>query len=96
MHNDFRSHTGYVISLGKGSPYSKLSKQKINTKSSTEADLVGIDDMIPMILWTIYFIDSQGYQIIDNIVNQDNQSTILLSSNIKDSSGKMTKHVNII
>ena len=95
MHNDFLSHTGATLSLGKGYPYSKSSKQKLNTKSYTEADLVGLGDMMTMIICTIYFMEDQRYHISDNIVNQDNQSTMLLSRNGKASSGKRTKHINI-
>ena len=40
-------------------------------------------------------MEAQGYHITDNIVNQDNQSNMLLSRNRKDSSGKRTKHINI-
>jgi hypothetical protein len=29
--------------------------QKLNTKSSTEVELVGVDDVMPLILWTRYF-----------------------------------------
>ena len=31
-------------------------KQKMNTKNSTEAELLGADDIIPEILWTKYFM----------------------------------------
>jgi hypothetical protein len=52
VHRDMRSHTGETFSLGKGSPYSTLTRQKLNTKSSTEAELVAVDDVMPLILWT--------------------------------------------
>lgn len=39
-HSDYKSHTGSVITIGCGPIYSKSSGQKINTKSSTEAELV--------------------------------------------------------
>ena len=95
MHNDFRSHTGATLSLGKGSPYPKYYKKKMNTKSSTEANLVGIYNMMPMIPWTRYFMEDQGYHKTDNILNQYNQSNMLLSRNGKASSCKSTKHINI-
>eukprot|EP00979_Chaetoceros_neogracilis_P001348 scaffold233_cov198-Chaetoceros_neogracile.AAC.12 len=42
-----RSHTGgAVLSFGRGAIMNKSSKQKINTKSSTESDLVGASDYI--------------------------------------------------
>ena len=95
MHIYYWSHTGDTSSLVKGYPYSKLSKQNMNTKSSTKAELVGIDDMMPMIQWVRYFMGYQGYHITDNIVYQDNQSTMLLSRNGKYSSRKRTKHISI-
>jgi hypothetical protein len=44
VHPDMRSHTGGVISFGNGGLICKSSKQKLNTKSSTEAELVGASD----------------------------------------------------
>ena len=52
MHPDMRSHIGIVMSLGKGTAYSTSCKQKLNTKSSTEAKLFAIDDTMGQILWT--------------------------------------------
>jgi len=87
-----RSHTGATMILGKGSPYSISSKQKINTVSSTEAELVGISDAMKLIIWTRLFIESQGYSVTDNVLYQD---TILLANNGKRSSTRNTKHINI-
>ena len=36
VHKDMKSHTGGVLTLGKGTVYSRITKQKINLKSSTE------------------------------------------------------------
>ncbi len=44
VHLDYRSHTGAVLSVGKGGLTSISKKQKLNTKSSTEAEVVGVDD----------------------------------------------------
>jgi hypothetical protein len=43
-----RSHTGAVVSLGKGAVYGLSSKQKIRTKSPCESELVGVDDACPV------------------------------------------------
>ena len=67
--------------------------QKLNTISSTEAELVGVDDDLPQILWEKYFIKVQGYTVEHNILLQDNKSTILLETNGKFSSSKKTKHI---
>jgi hypothetical protein len=39
------------------------SKQKMNTHSSTKAELVGVNDMIAKVLWTLYFLKAQGYNV---------------------------------
>jgi hypothetical protein len=82
------------MSMGTGAAYSTSKKQKLNTKSSTEAELVGIDDVLPQALWTKYFLEAQGYGTTA-LLHQDNQSTIKLSENGKASSGKGTRHINI-
>jgi hypothetical protein len=92
VHRDMRSHTGGTLSLGKGSIYSTSTRQKLTTKSSTEAELVAVDDVMPMVLWTRQFLEGQGYKIKDNIVYQDNQSAMLLEKNGQRSSTKCTRH----
>ena len=44
--SDIESHTGVLITLGKGAFYCRSSKQKLLTQSSTEAELVGISDAL--------------------------------------------------
>jgi hypothetical protein len=94
VNHDMKSHTGGIMSMGTGAVYSVSKKQKLNTKSSTEAELVGIDDVLPQALWTRYFLEAQNYKT-DAILNQDNQSTIKLADNGKASSGRGTRHINI-
>jgi hypothetical protein len=74
----------------KGVVQSVSRKKKLNTKSSTEAELVGIGNVSVMILWTKLFLEAQGYKIEKNILYQDNKSAILLEENGKKSSGKRT------
>ena len=81
--------------MGRGFPKVCSTKQKLNTRSSTESELVGVDDMMPSILWTRYFLKKQGYKVSDNIIFQDNKSTMLLERNGKASSSKRTKHINV-
>ena len=45
VHPNMRSHTGGATSMGWGVLHSKSSKQKLNTKSSTEAELVGVSHL---------------------------------------------------
>jgi len=95
VHSDYKSHTGACMSLGKGCPINISSKQKINTRSSTEAELVGVNDVLALILWVRHFLEAQGFTITDNVVYQDNMSSILLEKNGRQSSGKKTRHIEI-
>ncbi len=81
--------------LGRGFPISVSSKQKLNTRSSIESELVSVDAMMPIITWTCYFLLSQGYEIIENLLLQDNKSLILLEQNGKASSGRCMRHISI-
>jgi hypothetical protein len=95
VHQDMKSHTGGAISFGHGTLMSKSSKQKLNTKSSTEAELVGASDYLPSTIWTKYFLEAQGYEIKENIYHQDNQSAIRLEKNGKKSEGQKSRHIDI-
>ncbi len=95
VHPNMRGHTGGGLTLGRGFPITVSTKQKLNTRSSTESELVGVDDMMPIICWTRYFLLLQGYGIIKNLLLQDNRSSILLEQNGRASSGKRTRHINI-
>ena len=95
VHWDKKSHTGITMSMGKGSPISSSTRQKLNTKSSTEAELVGVDDGMALITWTRNFLQDQGIEIKDNVVYQDNQSAILLERNGRASSGRRTRRIDI-
>ncbi len=81
MHPDFKSHTGGMMTMGKAAIQSISKKQKLNTRSTTEAEVVGSDDCSQQILWTVLFMEEQGYKILRNILYQDNKSTILLEKN---------------
>ena len=83
------------MSLGKGSIQSISTKQKVNTRSSTESELVSMDDIISKVLWTKLFLEAQGYGVKQNIVLRDNTSSMKLELNGKASSGKRTRHFNI-
>ena len=93
VHPDFRSHTGATMTMGRGGLYNRSLKQKINTRSSTESELVAVDDIMPLILWTNNFLEAQGFKTNNTIIYQDNKSAILLEKNGKLSSSKRTRHI---
>jgi hypothetical protein len=95
VHPNMRGHSGGGLSMGTGFPISSSSKQKLNTRSTTETEIVGVDDFMPAVLWTRLFLKSQDYGVNENIIFQDNETAILLEKNGKSSSGKRTKHINM-
>ena len=94
IHPNMCSHSGSCMSLGAGMLITGLSKQKLNTCSSTETELVVADDFMLQILWMNLFFEAQGYKTSDTILYQDNQSAILLEKNGTWSSSKWTKHLS--
>ena len=94
-HSDMRSHTGAALFMGKGAIKSVSSKQKINTRSSADAEIVAADDVASKIMWTKSFLEEQGHKTNRNIVHQDNKSSILLMKNGRSSAGKRTQHMKI-
>ncbi len=63
VHVDGKGQSGAGMVLGKGAVISFLRKQKSNTRSSTESKLVGVDDAMPSILWSLNFLQEQGYDM---------------------------------
>ena len=57
-HMNKRSHTGGTMSFGVGVIHTKSSKQKLNTKSSTEAELVAVSEYLPYHIWVVNFMKS--------------------------------------
>ena len=85
IHMDMKSHTRYCLTLGTGFPISGSSGQKVNSKSSSESELIGVDDAIRFVEWaSLYCKDPEKYPAEHpfkdlgkkNLVKQDNTSTI--------------------
>ena len=93
VHMDYKSHTGLCVQFG-GTIFAKSTKQKINTKSSTEAELVGLSDSVSHIIWCRAFLLHQGYTLGPATVYQDNQSTMAMLKNGRSHSNR-TRHINI-
>ena len=95
VHPDMKSHTGGAMSFGRGGILCKSTKQKLNTKSSTEAEFVGASDYLPNTIWVKNFLEAQGYNIGENVFEQDNESAMKLEKNGRMSAGPKSRHINI-
>ena len=95
VHPKMRLHSGEGLSLGCGFTIVRSTKQRLNTKISTETEIVGVDNFMPEICWTRYFISAQGYNDKDNHLHQDNKSSILMGNIGKALIRNRTKHINI-
>jgi len=94
VHEDMKGQSGSVLMIGGNTILSKSNKQKINTRSSTETELIAVDDMLPTVQWATLFMKDQGYYL-ETIIKEDNKSAILLMKNGRLSSGKRTKRLDI-
>jgi hypothetical protein len=95
VQKDMKSHTGAMFTMGKGAIIGSSMKQKVNSRSSTESELIGVDDKISTVLWTKRFLEWQEFMVKLNIIYQDNTSTIKLERKGKESSGNRTRHFDI-
>jgi hypothetical protein len=94
VHVDGKSHTGVTISLGLGTVHVRSSKQKIVTKSSTEAELVGLSGSLGQVIWSRDFLVGQAYIMRPADVFQDNLSTMALAAKGR-STSERTRHIHI-
>ena len=70
-------------------------KQKLNTKSSIVAEVIGLSDYVPFIISIRLFVKAQDYPIKSNVLYLDNQSTLLLERNGWDSYTENSCHIHI-
>jgi hypothetical protein len=89
-----RGHTGYAISLGKGTILAGSMKQKINTRSSTESELVAVSDALCNVMFVDNLLRGQHLIVSPVVLLQDNQSTVYMMRNGKGSSS-LTRHIDI-
>ena len=81
VQDDMKSHTGGVITLRRGGIACKSTKQKLVTKSSTEAELVGASEYLPSTIWIQHYLEAQGLPLRHSYFKQDNQSAMRLERN---------------
>ena len=79
-HKDMRGHTGGLISFGTGVVDTKSTKQKMNTRSSTETEHAGTSEHITKNIYFEMLMEELGHKL-KNYIAKDNESEIKLLKN---------------
>ena len=106
VHMDMKSHTGYCLTLGQGSPILGSLTQTVTARSSTEAELIAMDDGIGFVEWASLYMKEQFKDYTDksepitllgsrNLADQDNTSAIKLEKGGRRACGKRTRNIKI-
>ena len=95
VHEDMRSHTGETTSLALGTLSNKSSRQRLNTTSLCESELVATNEYLPYNMWLKDFFEKQGYEVKENILYQENQSAIRMEKNGRNSCTGNSRHIYI-
>ena len=93
-HHDMKSHSGSIVSLNGSTITSTSKKQRLNTKSSCEAELVAVSDCIYDVLRLKYLLEEMGFSVPPPVLEQDNKSTITLLECGRPASAQ-SKHIAI-
>jgi hypothetical protein len=67
-----------IVSAFVAQPLLACLGNKKNTKNSTKAELVGVDNSLGHIIWAHYFMQEQGYDMEVLLLYQDNVRAMLL------------------
>ena len=101
VHTDMKSHTGVVGGLGLGAIASMSTKQKSNTTSSTTAEIHGVSDALPFMIWHKKFLADQAQSVNgipigkETILYQDNEAATKMEKYGKASCSKQTRHLDV-
>jgi hypothetical protein len=90
-----RGHTGGLITFGTGILAPKCSKQKMNSRSTNETEVIGNSEYLPINIWHDYFSEAQGNKIKSNTFYQDNEGAEKMAKNGQLSCGSKSRHINI-
>ena len=76
VYHDTWSRKGGSLSLGRGTIFTKSTRQKLNYKNSTEAELVAATEVLPQILRTRFFLENHGVGVRKKLLYQDSEGVI--------------------
>lgn len=95
VHHNMKAHTGMYVTKGKGASMSVLVRYKLNTTSSTETEIVAVGEKLLKCVWDQHFCIKEGGSTNEDVMYQDNKSTILLMNNRIYLSRKERKHIHV-
>ena len=97
IHEDFCSQSRGLLKLsGDGGAIAAGStKQRLNVRSSTVAELVAVDDFLSKMMWVSKFLNVLGYPLKQNVLLQDNTSAILMQKNGRTCLGKRNRAIDV-
>lgn len=81
--------------FGVGVVHGRSSKQKLNSKSSTESEIISVSEYMPFHIWAVNFLESQRYKVNNKTLFQDNKSAILLEKNGRNSCTGNSRNIDI-
>ena len=93
VHEDMKSHSGMIITLGEGAILAMSTKQKCISKSSTEAELIAVTDLLPEAFHLRKIIEAITGKKVKIILYQDNMATMSMIRN--GTGGGRSKHIKI-
>ena len=97
VHEDLKSHSGAMFSIGSGPLYVSSTKQACVSKSSTEAEIIALTDYIGEALSTKRILEDITRKPVKLIVHQDNQAVlhILKNGTLQGKAKTASKHVKV-
>ena len=89
-HSDLKGHTGVTIGLGEPNApiFTASKKQKLITRSSTEAEILALESATSELIWTKNLLEELGHKQESIPIEQDNKSAMLI---LQRGPGKMGK-----
>jgi hypothetical protein len=82
LHADAKGHGGIIVTFGGTIVATKSFKMKLVTKSSTESELVAVEESVPYVLWILSLLQDLGLETKKPVkLLQDNLSAIGIIQN---------------
>lgn len=92
LHPEGYGHTGFIVTVGGSIVFARSTKQKMQTLSSTESELIALQDASTIVVWMRYLLGDIGYPVSKpTIVTQDNQSATIIAE--QGGNFQRTKHL---